>query len=369
MGLVRIFFPSIIILCFFSCKQPLVTTESEVNRPMAEFVMKENIMDCFEEGIRFDDGKIYNCELSAVAEYKGALLFGNDKNTSEVSPMLMVGVNDLLNNLKNPPLALKQEEFFAIRKMEDFAFTPDKKFLLLSSGFDRLDENNPEWDAYNTLLQWEIIGDEFHYVDGVENKGIMSSKNLRNKFLDLLKSSHMKIEGLMILPGNRLVFGVRETGEDFNNPIYTSTFIQCTYKITDGKMILNNDMKIVYKFNSDAARKGLGLSSMTYDPERNMVFITSSYEHGEEGKQELGSYIWKLPLSDFNDKKPPQLIYLSDSDPLFMPHKAEGISVLENGDLFIIHDNDRVDIPVNLPDGKVVSRKPHQAVYSIVRLK
>ncbi len=343
----------VILIVFISACHPSIAPPilEEDNKIYAEFIVKENIMSCFEEGTLFDKGTIYNCELSAVEEFEGSVLLGNDKYTSVVSPMMISNINKLKEGERHAPFELKQQEFFDIRKIEDFAFTLDKKYLLITSGFDRLKTESNEWDAFNTLLQWDIRKNEFNYIEMSEDNGIKSSKTLRAKFLNLLGSDHMKIEGLTFLPTNRLVFGVREIGVAYENPTYTSTLIECTYQIKDEKIILDDNLKISYQLNSSSAKDQLGLSSMVYDMDNEIIYITTSYELGPEGSQELGSYVWSLPLSDYNNKKPASLIYVNPTTPLFMPHKAEGITMINENELFIIHDNDRVDIPVNLPDG------------------
>ena len=350
------------ILLFWSSCHPsiVIPVIEEDEKVYAEFIVKENLMTCFEEGTLYDKGTPYNCELSAVEEFEGSVLLGNDKYTSAVSAMLISNINMLKEGTEQKPFELKQQEFFDVRKIEDFAFTLDKKHLLITSGFDRLKTENNEWDAYNSLIQWEVKKNKFNYIELSEDDGIKSSKTLRAKFLNLLGSVHMKIEGLTFLPANRLIFGVREVGASYENPTYTSTLIECSYQIVNDKIELNDDMKISYRLNSDEAKKELGLSSLVYDVASETIFISTSYELGPEGNQTLGSYLWALPLADYEDKKQADLIYINPTTPLFMPHKAEGITMINENEIFVIHDNDRVDIPVNLPDGSIVSRKPHE---------
>ncbi len=362
----------LILISIGACKirpLPVEPPPVDINIKTASFIVKENLMKCFEEGITFDNGKIYNCELSAVEMFEGSLFFGNDKVTSSVSPMIMANSEMFYKeSIMEHPFELKQSEFSAINKMEDFSLSLDKKFLLITTGFDRLKEDSSEWDEYNSLLLWNMMENKFQIVEPSERDSIVSSKSLRKKFLSLLNSKHMKIEGLVILPQNKLIFGVREMGEDFNNPIYTATFIECTYYMEGDKMKLNDDFKISYEFQPKVGNEVLGLSSLIYDADKDAIIMTTSLESGDEGEQSLASYVWYLSMDDYIKKSNPSLIFDEEVQPLRMPHKAEGICKLSENKYFIIHDNDRTDVPVTLPNGTITSRKPHQAVYSIIQM-
>lgn len=334
----------------------------------AEFILEEALMTCFPEGMKFDDGRDYNCEFSAAAMYEGSILLGNDKNTSAVSPMMLANGESLKKGEMNHPFELKQEEFFNIYKMEDFAFTPDKKTLFITSGFDRLKDDSNEWDLFNCLLAWNVKADEFQMVAKIDNDGIISSKELRTKFKEMLDTKHMKIEGLMVLPGNRLVFGVRETGDHFDFPTYNTTFIECIYREERGQIFLTNSFKITYTMDTSSAREDLGLSSMYYDVEKDMIYFSTSFEGGAEGQQELGGYIWSLSMTDYMAKKPAQLIRKADGSAFELRHKIEALTKMDDGNYILIYDNDRTDIPVKISENNTVSRARNECVYSIAKL-
>ncbi len=348
-------------------KQELVKEQTETNA-YASFILEEALMDCFQPGLTFEDGRPYNCEFSAVAVMGEDLIFGNDKNIEATSPMVKGDAKLLRDGKMTEPQQVRYDEFFQIRKMEDFAFTPDGEYMFITSGFDRLKTKSNEWDAYNTLLAWNVRSDKLHIVGEVQDKGVRSSKEYRYQFLDMLESKHMKIEGLMVLPGNKLVFGVREKGEHFERPIYTTTLIEVGYQIENDRIILDHQFRIQYIMDSSSARADLGLSSLYYDDNKKKIYITTSYEAGQEGKQELGGYIWSLDLDDYYNRGKAELIKDEKGNPFLLRHKVEGITKMKDGSYFIIYDNDRTDIPVRLENGKILSRKNHQAVYSIVDL-
>jgi len=361
------FILSIILFCL-ACKPQQSLVNKEAAKDYATFVLEEALMTCFPEGVEFDNGKPYNCEFSAVAVMGDDLVFGNDKNTSKTSNVVLGNAELLKEGKMKNPRTVDEKPLYNMRKIEDFAFTPDGEMMFLTSGFDRLKKGDNSWDAYNCLLAWDIKENNFQMIGGVEDGGIMSSKEYRYQFLKILRSEHMKIEGLMVLPGNRLVFGVREMGEHFENPTYTSTFIECTYKKNDDEILITSPFKIKYRLDTAPARKDLGLSSMYFDNEKQMIYVTSSYEAGEEGKQELGGFIWSISLADYEEGKQATLIKDKNNQAFKLRHKVEGITKMKDGNYFIMYDNDRTDIPVRLNNGTSVSRQKNQGVYSIVTL-
>lgn len=364
-----------ILVCFLcglallgaGCRANL-TSSAYHNSKHAAFILEEALLDCFPEGTAFEDGEAYNCEFSAVAPWPHGLIFGNDKNTPAVSPMVIHQGERLRQGTARIPATLPNLPFYSIRKIEDFAYSLDGRHLFISSGFDRLKDGDHSWDTYNQLLAWDLQENEVQVIAAEEHGGIVSSKSIRKALLSLLESQHTKVEGLMMLPGHRIVLGVREMGEHFERPIYTTTLVENHYTIKNGQILLDGAWTIRYQLDTREARENLGLSSLYYDKEKEMIYITSSFETGMEGQQTLGGYIWHLPLADYETGKKARLIRKANGQPLAFRHKVEGITKMDDGSYFIIYDNDRTDVPVVLPDGQTVSRKSYQAVYSIIQL-
>ncbi len=354
------------ILLLSACKPPLPPMDEPLKEGIyGTYVIEAALMDCFPEGtVGEDEGSTYNCESSAVEIFTGSAIIGIDKYSPAVSPVFLANGERIMEGNMTNPFALQQEEFSAIRKIEDFALSQDQKTLFITSGFDRIKPDG-SWDAWNTLLAMDVASGEVQVVRDSGIKDNPSSKELKGIFMDLLKAGHMKIEGLTTLPGNRLVFGVREIGESWKNPVYTSTFIECTYYEQNGKIMLKDDFRISYTMKTDSFMADLGLSSLNYDPVTNGIWATTSIEL-EEGEK-LGSCIWFIPLSEYEKGGDAQILKTTKGEPIYMPHKAEGIAKMSNDNFLIIHDNDRTDVPIDV-DGKQVSRQRHEALYSVVRI-
>ena len=105
--------------------------------------------------------------------------------------------------------------------------------------------------------------------------------------------------------------------------------------------------------------KPLGLSSLEYDPVHRCLWLLTSYE--KDGK--LDAYVWTNTLADLNTGKPFRLVRSRGGRPLTFGHKAEDITLLNNNQLLIIHDDDRVQTVV----GKR-TRQSNQAAYTIITL-
>jgi hypothetical protein len=79
-----------------------------------------------------------------------------------------------------------------------------------------------------------------------------------------------------------------------------------------------------------------------------------------ENKDKLNSVLWNLSLTDFEKNNPPKIIVNSHNQPIFFNHKAEGITLIDKHKLFIIYDDDTVNIG---------DKKPNQAFYTIVEIQ
>jgi len=83
-----------------------------------------------------------------------------------------------------------------------------------------------------------------------------------------------------------------------------------------------------------------------------------------EKDTDRGAYLWVLPTNYIKTQKAPILVQDEKTNkPFTFAHKAEGVAILGEGELFIIHDDDKV------LGGTKFEREPHQAAYDIVTLK
>jgi hypothetical protein len=353
----------------FSCKTSKNTAKSS-NESL--FSVREEKIDCFEAGLKADTSLIY-CETSGVVFYNGKLYLAADKSFGKLPAYQPVWVmpykeafpNQACTSLQNP--AFKKAE-----KYEDFTITSDKKFILLTTAFDRYRADHV-WDGYNTLLGWIAGKEDNPFIISDENE-TKSSASYRTGIQKALTSDkfpdgppYFKIEGLAALPDNKLIFGVREVGKSYADFEYVCKFVEVSYQITPtGKISLQNDFKLTYTFlpeKTSEVSQTLGLSSIEYDTYNQRLYLLTTYESGtEESSKTQGAYLWTLSLADMQKQAKPQLVRKPDGMPLHLSHKYEDLTIIDQNTIFLIADEDRVKPEIS-------GKAPHQTWCAILKKK
>jgi hypothetical protein len=355
----------IVTLFFVQCKTAKVTTS---NKLVTGEITKEGFIDCFEKGLSIN-GKPIWCEASAIL-YDGKKLFvANDKempdNRSSVFYWIFKnGFADTslpVNYMTNP--LLKK----AI-KYEDFALTPNGRYVLLSTGFDRVKPGSSDWDVYNNLIFWKVGAENTPQVisiNGVDS----TSVSYRDKISQTLVSDsfkngtpYFKIEGLAATD-SKIFFGVREEGKRFDDFTYKIKILTVSYRIQDDQLIIKNDFVVLADIDAKSLSPSLpvkmGLSSIEYDKYNKRFLILTSYEDGEK----LGAYLWTASQSDLRNNKM-NLVKRQDGSPLAFNHKAEDMAIINSHRIIVIHDDDRI---VTSIDNQ--KRRENQAAYSVVEFE
>ncbi len=144
-----------------------------------------------------------------------------------------------------------------------------------------------------------------------------------------------------------------------------------TYEIGTEGLSLGDDFKLIYEFETSPVEtlggKQVGLSSLEYDPFQDRLYILTSYEL-EETDEGLGGFLWMLPLEDLDAGGPPRLVLRGDGRPLTFAHKSEGLAVIDEKHVFVVHDDDRVVGRDKVENSETqFHRFPYQAAYTIVR--
>jgi hypothetical protein len=353
-------------------------------------ISEQGLLDAFEDGLTDANGNTVFCEASAIAYDGRNLIIGSDKpipgdSLSERSSVFYVDYSGFpaatVEYCTAPP-------FVQAIKYEDFTVTPDNHYVIATTGFDRVHyAGTSEWDNYNTILMWPVgHPDEVTVVSPSTADGVTSSVGLREKISSVLKTEefpdgvpYFKIEGLAAIPGNQLLFGIRELGASYQIFDYAVMIISASYEIVDGQLLLSDDYQLVYEYDptqelSEYGAFTVGLSSIEYDRYHDRLYLLTSYEKGAEGEvrdEDIGAFLWFLPLKNLKTGVAPELVLKgSDSTPLMFAHKGEGVAVIDRRRVIIIHDDDRVLGREKIEDPETqFSRQPHQAAYTIVDLE
>ncbi len=349
-------------------------------------ITEQGLLSVFEEGLQTSEGEPVYCETSAVAYDGTDIIFASDKPIPGDNRSSVFSVPyhyDAQEGLSAAPVVyLTASPFVNAIKYEDMTVTPDGRHIIATTGFDRVMADSAELDNYNTVLIWPSGSpDSVKVVSPSTTDGVTSSVSLREKISGVLKTArfpegvpYFKIEGLAAVPGNKLLFGIRELGESYNIFDYAVKIVSVSYEITDDELILADDYALVYDYDP-SERTDLGhttaLSGMEYDKYNDRLYMITSFEEDTDGEvtdEGIGGFIWILSPDDLNTGKSPSLVYKEDgSAPLLFAHKAEGITVISRDRVLIVHDDDRVlgRETVENPETQF-SRKAHQGAYAIV---
>jgi len=322
-------------------------------------------------------GKPVTCESSAVAVIGDRVLIANDKvPPAPDSSLVTIPLSALATPREAIPVRPESPAWLAnIRKIEEMAPSPDGQYTFVATAFDRDGATaGPDGLRYNNLLRFPNTDlDAASVIAGTEIDGISSSVILRAEIRRALITTELpegpayyKIEGLSILPGNRFVFGVREIGATFEKPSYTMILLAAGYG-TDatGRMIVTSpftryDLKLPAN-----APAGIGLSALSYDPERQGLFVAASLEK-DEGEP-LQSFLYFIRQRDVARGKLVAVRDAATREPFAVPYKLEGLARLADGSLIGVCDEDRTLSPVTR-NGQTTRRALHEGVLLRITL-
>lgn len=342
----------------------------------AEIVYR-GVIDCFDPPPETEiEQRLTYCEASAAIFAENELFekkhiyIASDKDLDIGPAVIELDLEDV--SLERDDY-LRSSPILRMRKAEDFARVPNSERVFLTSGFDRVKEDSTEWDAYNMLITWKADREDEAIV--VEPTGEPpSSLRLKTALTRALitpefpaGAPYFKIEGLAMLPDERLVFGVREIGKAYNDFKYTVQLVAGQWD-PDCPQDLGN-LERIYSFDpgsNSTISEPIGLSSIAWDRFGDRLLILTSYET-EETDTGLGAYLWVLSQEDLEQENPPTLVTKANGEPLVFAHKAEGVTVISEDQILVVHDDDRIlgDPDIGDPEHEFY-REAHQAAYTLV---
>lgn len=348
--------------------------------PINAKIVRTGLLDIYPAGLKADSINYVYAEASAAMKMGDQLLIAIDKPTpASASPVFTVPISEVLKGPAHKTYRInfiKLDPFSKVLKLEAFAKSPNDSIFFATTAFDRIRGSVADWDAYNALLTWQVADfSDVQYIAGTERNAITSSRDLRNSIQRALPTSqfpdgapYFKIEALVVLPGNRLIFGVRELGESYLKFDYTFTLLETTFTKSRMGVQIDPNFKKIYEFQPVVNNRKMGISDLVYHAATNSLLALTSYEEGVDEKAKVFfSSLWILPLSRLEKGEAPMPVS-SRGKQLEMPYKAEGITLLDDRTLFIIFDEDRKDTEVRI-DKEMLKKQPNQAIFSIVKIK
>ena len=349
------------------------------NVPYGEIV-HQGLIEAFPHTLKAD-GEPKTFEPSSVFEYSGDIYLINDKKPPKGKPSPMVKFSsELLDHDKIKTSSIDWIVSDAIkesRKIEAVTKTLDGKYTLATTAFNKTKKR------FQRVLIWPSDSPEEARVLNPTDKGdVVYTKGLTSKFKSALASKdfpegpdYFKIEGLAALPNDRIIFGFRQIGKDKEHKLFKFILVEVQLKFLSGELKISETIRVIYEFDLNAKgpkglKSPLGISSIEYSPSRKGIFALTTYELDDEGKEDekrdLAGYLWFLSLSDLELGKEPTLITKKNGEPLEFDHKSEGLWILDDHRLLIVHDDDRETPAVSSQNPE--KRAANQAVFSVVKI-
>ncbi len=337
--------------------------------------------------IECSDQVSVNCELSGVAWIKsthgGNLIFVNDKTpkSHQESSIFSMPFAGGQFDSSGPKTFFTQPIFTSVNKFEAMAVSADGQHVLAMSAFDRYHKDDERQDGFNVLLAWPTgATDKTKVLSPSQRNAVASSIALRSKLERAVQKQYgsqapyFKVEGLALIPGSKIVFGVREIGQSFSTFDYKVALLEGRYKLTDSGMELDESQELVVlrDFSDGLVSLGhtLGVSSLEYDPKKQILYVLTSFE--DQSPERVGAYLWILTVADGILGTQLTLVQDSNGKPFKFSGKAEGLTVLGDGRLFIVHDDDRYNTQVKFGKGSNMVERPrknNEASFQILRLQ
>jgi hypothetical protein len=346
-------------------------------KPVIAKITDQGVVNCFSAGLKNDKGDSVSCEPSGVVYWDHRIYFASDKGIAGLSPVFFIPYTDSLN--KQDIHFIMNQELINTIKFEDLTITSDNKFIVATTAFDRVKPDH-SWDNYNKLLYWESGKEDcVKVVYPSINNNLKSSVNLRKYFSEALADTifpdgmpYFKIEGLMCLPGNKLLFGVRETGRQYTDFRYRIAIIEADYTVKENTFNLDTNFRLIYDYEvpeSLGIYDSIALSSLEYDKFNKRIYMLTSFEHNKSIKT-VGGYLWVLSLKNLKRNKPPELVKKANGEPFLFNHKPDGIAVIDKNTVFIVCDDDRVTSRniIRVP-GMEFIRNLNQFAYYIINFE
>lgn len=337
------------------------------------------VLDCFPAAELATAERPLRCEASAAEAVGGGVMIASDKETPDASPapvfVLPVPATwPWPAHIAHSSRHVESAAIRAARKIEAFATAAEGDLGFAVTDFAWNPEaGNPEPDRFNTLLYWPIGNIAAARVAHPSaNQEVTSSVSLRPWFQQAVRSPqypagppYFKVEGLAALPGRRLLFALRELGEDYNNFTYVVKLLEVPYTVSkSGEVTLEGPLLLVADFVLGTGKlPTVGASSLTYDAARRGTWLMTSHEPASEDSTHAPSgYLWWLSDRRLAKRRPPRLVRAADGAVLRIPCKAEGLTQLTGNRLVVLCDDDRRTIV------GPITRRLDQALFANIEI-
>ncbi len=406
----RILIPVMFLACWTAGNglAPQSASADANNAAPTATVEHSGFLECFDNEQISKKGKVVPCQPSAAVIVDGELLVAHDKEVFNgeavkeegLSPVFAFSLNSD-RTVDGRSRYLPYDEIRNARKLEAMTIAGEGRMVLATTAFDRVKtEKQDDGDQFNRLLAWSLDQeDQVELVGSESPNGVPMSLQVREGLSRALADDpfpdgapYFKVEGLAALPDGRLLFGIRAVGCHYKYSRHTIGIVSVSYEATESGLSLGDDYTLVLDYDASKEvalnNKDVALSGLEYDERRKRLLILSSYEEdlaGAEGEVEafcsqkvdkngkpkksklLRGYLWVLPFEHIGTEHRPSLVRTSDGSPLEFLHKPEGLAIIDEEHLLVVHDDDKCLFQWE-KDSEPSMRQSYQARYSVVRL-
>lgn len=328
------------------------------------------VAQCFEASLQAS-GVATNCEVSGVVKSGNSVILANDKAIPGQGRSAIFSLPLQGGTIQNvAPTPLVSPTINLGDKYEALTSTLDGAYIIASTAFGKVgSEQSAADDRFNNLVYWPAGKPEnAKLIEPSSRGGVTSSRALRAQIQTALGTPYFQIEGLSVIPG-ALLLGIRKAGKSSDDFKYVSIVLAAPMSVESGNVKLTGHF---YTFanlrTSDPwGNHALGLSAIEYDRfNTDRIYLLTSYEDGLGGKVNIGGFLWAVPITApyaSKDVGAPVLIRKADGGPLVFSNKPEGIEVLNNSSVIVVHDDDRESVP-DSATGK--SHRPNEFAFSVI---
>lgn len=322
------------------------------------------------------------CEISGAIWTRRGLVVATDKPLVHAARYSHVWRTVLPGGSTTPRLAeLKAPALLGSTKIEGMACDPAGDWCFATTSFSWFVPDAPaRADSWNVLVAWrEEAPETAHVVEPTVREGITSSISLLPRMRAALASATcpegpawFKIEGLAVLPGQRLAFGVRALGPNHVDKTMVGIVIAARYAICRGRVrIVGPFRKIVQWDASSVVGRPTGVSGLEYDAASRRLLLLTSYEADRAREpSDLDGWVWVLSEAGLCRGEDPAVVRGACGAPLRFGHKPEAITKVGPGRYLVIHDDDRVlgEAPGSTAAQGRPPRGRNEARYAYLRL-
>ncbi|WP_280041028.1 hypothetical protein [Pseudomonas sp. Hg5Tf] len=294
-----------------------------------------------------------NCEVSAVVRTGDQLILANDKPVPGKGGRSLFTVNLKGDDLSGNPTYLRGDTLKDADKYEALTTSLDGRYVIASTAF------NKDVAAMSTIVYWPV-GESSAAKALAAYADAPKPTPLREQISSAIGSPYYQIEGITIAPSQaakldstdgQLMLGIRKHGksskEDFR---FDFLLLSADVKFTGGTLVLQSPFKKVRIDVPEDYGDELGLSGIEYDRyNKDRLYAVTSLEKerkdaaGNVVGSEIGGFLWVLPFADGKPGNPVR-VTRQDGTALKFSNKPEGVEVLDNKQILVVHDDDRVEV-------------------------